>query len=213
MLYYITILIIFVLLVCAGFDLLKNFRHFQKRKEKLMMKESEFIDKLLSKGEQQTDQSFQKGAVIEDHATDKDVKKENELGINEVRAFIYEIINKMSEKEIRRLLKDLEESPKIERRKCGRKDFLRIIDYTVSDHYYRDFIQDISETGLFIKPSQTFSVGQTVSMTFMSPDNQKPFKINGEIVRVHTDGIGVRFKIESQVQKSVLKSYVDMIQS
>ena len=49
-------------------------------------------------------------------------------------------------------------------------------------------------------------------MTFMSPDYQKPFKINGEIVRVNTDGVGINFKIESQVQKAVLKTLVDMIQ-
>jgi len=50
-------------------------------------------------------------------------------------------------------------------------------------------------------------------MTFMSPDNQKPFRINGEIVRANTDGVGIKFKIESQVQESVLKGFVDMIQS
>ena len=82
----------------------------------------------------------------------------------------------------------------------------------MDDHYYRDFIQDISETGLFIKTSNIFSVGQTIVMTFISPDQQKPYKINGEIIRVHTDGIGVKFKIESQVQRMVLKSYIDMIQ-
>ena len=42
---------------------------------------------------------------------------------------------------------------------------------------------------------------------------QKPFKINGEIVRVGTDGVGVTFKIESQVQELVLKSFVDIIQT
>jgi hypothetical protein len=82
----------------------------------------------------------------------------------------------------------------------------------VGDHYYRDFIQNISETGLLIKPSQNFSVGQTVSMTFMSPDNQKPFKINGEIIHTDNDGLGIKFKIVSQVQTMVLKSYIDMIQ-
>lgn len=82
----------------------------------------------------------------------------------------------------------------------------------MDDHYYRDFIQDISETGLFIKTSNIFSVGQTIVMTFISPDQQKPYKINGEIIRVYTDGIGVKFKIESQVQRMVLKSYIDMIQ-
>jgi Tfp pilus assembly protein PilZ len=81
----------------------------------------------------------------------------------------------------------------------------------VGDQYYRDFIQDLSVNGVFIKTSHTFPAGQTMIMTFMSPDNQSPFKMNGEIVRVHTDGIGVKFKIESQVQTMVLKSYIDMI--
>jgi len=110
------------------------------------------------------------------------------------------------------LLKDLEARENKEQRKYSRKDFFRIIDYNVGGRYYRDFIENISEGGLFFKPSHKFSVGQTIQITFMSPDNQKPFKINGEIVRVGTDGVGVKFKIESQVQKLVLKSFVDMIQ-
>lgn len=82
----------------------------------------------------------------------------------------------------------------------------------MKDKFYRDVIQDISESGLFIKTSQTFSVGQPILMTFMSPDNQKPFRINGEIIHTNEDGIGVKFKIEGQVQELVLKSFVDMIQ-
>jgi hypothetical protein len=46
----------------------------------------------------------------------------------------------------------------------------------------------------------------------MSPDNEKPFRIKGEIVSTREDGIGVAFKIESQVQQLVLKSFMDMIQ-
>ncbi len=137
---------------------------------------------------------------------------DSELGTNEVRAFIFEIIDSMSEKEMRQLLKDLEARQSEERRHYDRKDFLTIIDYNVGDRYYRDFIQDISASGVFIKTSQKFSGGQPILMTFISPDNQKPFKINGEIVRVLEDGIGVAFKIESQVQELVLKSFVDMIQ-
>ena len=137
---------------------------------------------------------------------------DNKLGRNEVRAFLFEIINRMSEGEMHRLLKELEEGRIGERRQYDRKDFLRVIDYQVGDHYYRDFIQNISETGLLIKPSQPFSVGQTISMTFMSPDNQKPFKMNGEIVHTDNDGVGVKFKIGSQVQRMVLKSYIEMIQ-
>ena len=139
---------------------------------------------------------------------------ENEqLGINEVRAFLLAIIDGMSEKEIRQLLKDLEARQNKERRHHDRKDFLTIIDYNVGDRYYRDFIHDISVSGVFIKTSQKFSVGQSILMTFMSPDNQKPFRIKGEIIRTQEDGIGVTFKINSQVQELVLKSFVDMIQT
>jgi hypothetical protein len=132
---------------------------------------------------------------------------------NEVRDFIFETIESMSDEEMRQLLKDLKSGRKKEQRKYSRKDFFRIIDYTVEGRHYRDFIENISESGLFFKPSHKFSVGQTIQITFMSPDNQKPFKINGEIAPADTDGVGVAFKIESQVQQMVLKSYVDMIQS
>jgi Tfp pilus assembly protein PilZ len=86
-------------------------------------------------------------------------------------------------------------------------------DYAVGDRFYRDFIQNISAGGAFIETSQTFSKGQKILMIFMSPDHQLPFKINGEIVRIHSDGIGVTFKLKSQVQEMVLKSYIRKIQS
>ena len=137
----------------------------------------------------------------------------NELSRNEVRAYLFRLLNDMSDEEMRQLLKELEERQNKKQRKYSRKGFLTLIDYNVGDRSYKDFIQDISGSGIFIKTSQTFSVGQTISMTFMSPDNQKPFRINGEIIRIHEDGIGVKFKIESRVQEAALKSLVDMIQS
>jgi Tfp pilus assembly protein PilZ len=70
----------------------------------------------------------------------------------------------------------------------------------------------MSNSGVFIRTSQTFSSGQTILMTFMSPDHEKPFKINGEIARVFPSGIGVKFTIDSQVQEAAIKSLVNMIQ-
>ena len=137
----------------------------------------------------------------------------NEISINEVHTFIFEIIKSMSDEEARQLLKDLKARKNKERRQYDRKDFFRIIDYNVGGRYYRDFIQNVSENGLFFQPSHKFSVGQAIQITFILPENQKPFKINGEIVHVDTDGVGVTFKIESQVQELVLKSFVDMIQT
>ncbi len=139
--------------------------------------------------------------------------KDIELGKNEVRAFLFEMIDRMSESEMRQLLNELEERQNKERRSCRRKDFSTMVDYNVTDRYYRDFIQNISERGVFIKTSETFSKGQETLMTFMSPDYQKPFKIKGEIVRLHPDGVGVKFKIESEALRTALENLIKMIQS
>jgi len=139
--------------------------------------------------------------------------KDVEIGKNEVRAFLFEMIDRMSESEMRQLLNELEERQNKERRSCRRKDFSTMVDYNVADRYYRDFIQNISERGVFIKTSETFSKGQETLMTFMSPDYQKPFKIKGEIVRLHPDGVGVKFKIESEALRTALENLIKMIQS
>jgi Tfp pilus assembly protein PilZ len=98
-------------------------------------------------------------------------------------------------------------------RKDDRKDFFMTVDYVVNDRYYRDFIQDMSDGGVLIKTRQKFEPGQDILMTFMSPDQQKPFKILGEIMRTLDDGIGVRFKKESQVQEEIIATLVTQIQA
>jgi len=111
------------------------------------------------------------------------------------------------------LLKELDEGKGRKLRQHDRKTFFMIVDYIVEGRYFRDFIQDMSDTGVFIKTSQDVPLGRKILMTFMSPDNQQPFKINGEAVRVTSEGIGVKFIVESQVQEAVIKSLVQMIKS
>ena len=111
------------------------------------------------------------------------------------------------------LLKELDEEQDRKLRQHDRKTFFMIVDYIVEGRYFRDFIQDMSDTGVFIKTSQDVPLGRQILMTFMSPDNQQPFKINGEAVRVTSEGIGVKFIVESQVQEAVIKSLVQMIKS
>jgi len=98
-------------------------------------------------------------------------------------------------------------------RKADRKDFFMTVDYVVADRYYRDFIQDMSDGGVFIRTRQTFKPGQDILMTFMSPDLQKPFKIPGKIMRTLDNGIGVRFIKESQVQAETIAALVRQIRT
>jgi Tfp pilus assembly protein PilZ len=111
------------------------------------------------------------------------------------------------------LLKELDEEKDRKLRQHDRKTFFMIVDYIVEGRYFRDFIQDMSNTGVFIKTSQNVPLGRQFLMTFMSPDNQQPFKINGEAVRVTSEGVGVKFIVESQVQEAVIKNLVQMIKS
>jgi Tfp pilus assembly protein PilZ len=200
----------------VGIILYKKIINFKKRRKKLQEKESGFIDELATEADSNGSHSFQMDDVVENHTFVFEESKnmiKDELGRNEVRSLVFEKISSMSDEEMRQLLTKLETHQNKEQRESSRKDFLTIIDYNVGDRYYRDFIQDISPSGVFIKTSQNFSVGQPILMAFMSPDNQKPFKINGEIIRTNEEGIGVKFKIKSQVQELVLKSFVDIIQT
>jgi len=216
MLYHIVIIIIFSVLAYAVFVLFRKFILIQKRMKERQLKESEFMNKLVSGGELRPEQLSEWYDVVEDRTISKDVSEskttDKELNGKDIRALIMKKIDHMSDVEIRQFYKEFQKRQHDTLRKHDRKDFFMIIDYNVNDRYHRDFIQDISESGVFIKTSQTFSTGQKIQMTFMSPDYQKPFKIKGEIVRIHTDGVGVKFTTESQVQEAALKSFMSNIQ-
>ena len=206
MLYQIVIMIVFAVLAYAVVVLFRKIVIIEKRRKARQLKESEFINKLVSEGDLRPDQL----SGLYDFVDDRTIN--NELGRNEIRALIFKEINRMSDVEMRQFYQEFQERQPSQPRKHDRKDFFMIVDYSVNDQYYRDFIQDISESGVFIKTSQSLSVGQKIQMTFMSPDYQKPFKIKGEIVRIRSDGVGVKFIIESQVQESALKSFTGNIQ-
>ena len=209
-------IIILVVLAIAVVVMFRRFVIVQKQRKEWQLKEMEFMNKLVSEGNLKPGQLSELYNFDEDRTINTDVfkfkKADNELSRDEIHALIFKIINRMSDAEIREFYHEFKEEKHGKPRNNDRKEFSMIVDYSVNDRYYRDFIQDISESGLFIKTPQTFSAGQKIKMTFMSPDYQKPFKIKGEIVRVHTAGVGVKFIIESQVQESALKSFVSNIQ-
>jgi len=99
------------------------------------------------------------------------------------------------------------------KRQHERIDLIEILDYSVDEQYYRDFFQDISESGLLIRTSNSFPMGKEILMTLMSSEQERPIKIKGEVVRLLPDGIGVKFKIESQVQSDMISSIVKNLQS
>jgi Tfp pilus assembly protein PilZ len=120
----------------------------------------------------------------------------NELDRNEVRAFIFGIIDNMSDAEMRQLLKDLEkwQKSKNEKRKNPRRSTLIDITYSSDKRrVFEDFVRNISAGGLYIETNLVTELDQQLNMTFSHPDSGAPIKVSGKIVRVDSGGIGVRF--------------------
>lgn len=135
---------------------------------------------------------------------------ENKVDKSSVAARLYELIKKMPKEEQQALLGELEERLFTKKRQHERKPFLTTLDYSTESGSHRDFIKDISIEGVFIETSIPFAVGEGISMTFLLPEHEKKIKIQGEIVRIDEQGIGVKFRT-SQVQKEIIKSFVDMV--
>jgi Tfp pilus assembly protein PilZ len=80
------------------------------------------------------------------------------------------------------------------KRKHTRKPLLTVVDYATQGQVYRDFIQNISDDGVFIQTAVPTYIGQELSLTFALPSHRKHIKLTGEVVRISPQGIGVRFK-------------------
>ena len=100
------------------------------------------------------------------------------------------------------------EGGKRAKRQYERKNLFEMLDYTVNSQYYTDFTEDMSESGIFIRTKRNFTAGQEISIQFASPDQDRPFNIKGTIARVLPEGVGVKFKPQSQVQIDLIKAYI-----
>ena len=124
------------------------------------------------------------------------VNNVNGLDRNEVRAFIFGIIDDMTDTEMRQLLKDLEgwQKSKDEKRKYPRKSTLIDISYSSDQRrIFEDFVRNISAGGLYIETNLVTELGQKLTMIFSHPDSGDPIKVLGKIIRVDSEGIGVKF--------------------
>ena len=78
-----------------------------------------------------------------------------------------------------------------------RNDFRRVYDRTITfstqDRQYSALCKDISNGGAFIQTGEIFRLGQLVTLDIPFSDGKESIKVPAEIVRVNTDGIGLKF--------------------
>lgn len=115
-----------------------------------------------------------------------------ELNISVVTARIIELVLAMPIDERRTLLKYLEEKQIAGRRKYARRTYFMEVNFATPNRASSGYIQNISSDGLFVETKEPLSVGQRITLSFKLPNSDEHIKINGEIVRVSLQGIGVK---------------------
>ena len=129
---------------------------------------------------------------------------------------LVELIYKMPASRLKTLLGQLEKevpekSTGESERRHVRVDCFVSVDYTDSERVFKDYIEDISTSGVFIKTREAFSVGEEIVLSMSISREGSAFKIPAIVVRAAPDGIGVRFKITSQVQEAIIESLIESV--
>ncbi len=127
-----------------------------------------------------------------------------------------ELLQRMPVEKLADLVNDLEKSAAARMKLDGDRKDLRInclisVDYSDSDRFFKDYIQDISSGGVFIKTREPFSIGEEIVLSMSLSGDENAFRMPAEVVRTSAEGIGVRFKIQSQVQEDIITSFVNEV--
>jgi Tfp pilus assembly protein PilZ len=87
------------------------------------------------------------------------------------------------------------------------------VDFAAGGKAYRSCIRDISASGVFIETGDAFKVGQEIALCFtLSESNEMlPFKLQGRVMRIYPDGIGVRYLNMSQYQRDIIQTLIGKI--
>ncbi len=122
---------------------------------------------------------------------------------------VMELVKQASLDQKKDLLATLTEWIKGNQRNDTRLSCMLSVDYSTKDRAYKDFIQNLSNGGVFIETREPFAVGKDISLTFSVPNSENHFKISGEIIRNQKDGIAVQFyKKLSGYQKQMIQSAI-----
>ena len=115
---------------------------------------------------------------------------------DENRKFLSILISKIPEEKGRELLKKLEgwvQSKDIDLREHPRKYTSVLVEILSDGVIFTEFIQDISNGGVFIQTDGNFYLYQKITMTFSLPKGKKDITVSGKVVRVDSQGISVQF--------------------
>lgn len=89
-----------------------------------------------------------------------------------------------------------------------------VVDFASGGKAYRSCIRDISASGVFIETTDAFHPGQELALCFTLTESNEmlPFKINGQVTRVYSDGIGVRYENVTDYQRAIISALLEKLE-
>lgn len=120
------------------------------------------------------------------------------INVKNVTTELIELITTMSLEDRCKILGDFISFTGTTKRKYGRREFIRPVDFTVKGSLFRGFTKNISRGGVFIDINNAmkhFSAGDPIKMNLEHPEIHKHFNVTGKIIRTAKSGIGVEFDI------------------
>ncbi len=125
--------------------------------------------------------------------------------VSGITARLFDIIKGMPEEEQHDLLISLSKG-----RKHSRKPYIMPIDYRTKDGSFRDFMIDISVSGVFIETNKEIPIGEDLLLNFSDPNTKESIKLRGKVVRKTPIGVGVKFDNISEDKIEILKSFLKL---
>jgi len=122
----------------------------------------------------------------------------NKINTTDLTSRLFELIDRMSDKDKIELLKNLEEKNEERKRAQLRKLCCMEINFSDKNQTYKGFLHDISESGAFITTDQPFNLGDKISINMPKSSEIEKSVLIGGIKRIAKDGIGIQFYTEAK---------------
>lgn len=114
-------------------------------------------------------------------------------------------VRNLTHKQQKGILKYLDALPKDGQRGYSRLPAKFGIDAVIDkDTIVQSDTRDISASGVYIKTDMKFEIGKSARVVFSIPGHDIPLKLNGEITRIETGGMAIRFDGVNSYLKEIL---------
>ncbi|TLS65734.1 PilZ domain-containing protein [Mariprofundus erugo] len=126
-------------------------------------------------------------------------------------AYVIEQLTLLAQKlphDKKRQLQELIASWREDVRRTRRETYTEPVSFSSADGIHQGYARDISATGVFIQTPEHFEIGARISLVFTFISAPNPVRLQGAVVRVTDEGIGVCFDIQGPEQLARLDDII-----